>query len=161
MPIQLPSNQVWQIIEKEIFAVIGMVTQAQEARTVGVIYVVRDRKLYVATGQETWKARHIAANPHVSLTITIAKRIPIMPWMKIPPATITFAGTARIVPAAEAAPDLLRAILRNGADDQAQVANLCLIEVTPIGEFITYGVGIPLMQMRYPEKARGRAPVLS
>lgn len=161
MPIQLPSNQVWQIIEKEIFAVIGMVTQAQEARTVGVIYVVRDRKLYVATGQETWKARHIAANPHVSLTITIAKRILIMPWMKIPPATITFAGTARIVPAAEAAPDLLRAILRNGADDQAQMANLCLIEVTPIGEFITYGVGIPLMQMRYPEKARGRAPVLS
>ncbi len=161
MPIQLPSNQVWQIIEKEIFAVIGMVTQAQEARTVGVIYVVRDRKLYVATGQETWKARHIAANPHVSLTITIAKRIPIMPWMKIPPATITFAGTARIVPAAEAAPDLLRAILRNDADDQAQMANLCLIEVTPIGEFITYGVGIPLMQMRYPEKARGRAPVLS
>lgn len=161
MPIQLSSNQVWQIIEKELFAVIGMVTQAQEARTVGVIYVARDGKLYVATGKETWKARHIVANPHVSVTITVAKRVPIMPWIKIPPATITFAGTARIVPAAEAAPDLLRAIMRDGADDKAQMANLCLIEVTPIGEFITYGIGVPLMQMRFPEKARGRAPVLS
>ena len=34
-----------------------------------------------------------------------------------------------------------------------------LIEVTPQNEFITYGVGVPLMQMRNPEQARGRAPV--
>jgi len=25
---------------------------------------------------------------------------------------------------------------------------------------VTYGIGIPLMQMRFPEKARGRAPVV-
>jgi hypothetical protein len=37
--------------------------------------------------------------------------------------------------------------------------NLCVIEVTPEKDFLTYGVGVPLMKMRDPEEARGRAPV--
>ena len=159
MPIQLSSDQVWQAIEKELFAVLGMVTASGEARTVGIVYVVRDRKLVIATGQDTWKARHIAANPHVSITIPIAKRIPIMPWIKIPAATITFSGVARISPAQDAPPDLLRAVFRQMADDAAMVARSCLIEVTPEKEFVTYGVGVPLLRMRVPEQARGRAPV--
>jgi hypothetical protein len=159
MPIQLSSAQVWQVIEKELFAVIGMVTPNQETRTVGIVYVVRDRKLYIITGKDTWKARHIAANPHVSITIPIAKRIFFMPWMKIPAATITFSGTARVFPVGDAPRDLLAALLRGMADDAALVADSCLIEVTPVKEFVTYGVGVSLMQMRDPEQARGRAPV--
>lgn len=159
MPIQLSSQQVWEVIDKELFAVIGMVTAGGQARTVGVVYAVRDRKLYVITGKETWKARHVAANPHVSVTIPIAKRIPIMPWVKIPAATITFCATARVFPAKDASVDLLRALLRGQAEDDEMVADSCVIEMTPEKEFITYGVGIPLMQMRHPDKARGRAAV--
>ncbi|MCA9874959.1 MAG: pyridoxamine 5'-phosphate oxidase family protein [Anaerolineales bacterium] len=159
MTLQLTRDEVWQAIEKEMFAVIGMVTARQEARTTGIVYAVRDRKLYIGTGAETWKARHIAANHHVSLTIPIAKRIPIMPWIKIPQATITFCGTARVTPAVEAPPELLQAVFQHKATDQEMIANSCLIEVTPYGEFVTYGIGIPLQQMRFPEKARGRAPV--
>lgn len=159
MTLQLSSAQVWQAIEKELFAVIGMVTARQEARTVGVVYVVWEGKLYIGTGKDTWKARHIHHNPHVSVTIPIAKRIPFMPWVKIPAATISFSGAARVLPAADTSPDLLRAIFRGMADDPARVADSCLIEVTPQGEFVTYGVGVSLMEMRDPTKARGRAPV--
>ncbi|MBK8990002.1 MAG: hypothetical protein IPM39_28735 [Chloroflexi bacterium] len=159
MALQLSSTQVWQAIEKELFAVVGMVTARQEARTAGVVYVTQAGKLYVGTGKDTWKARHIGANPHVSITIPIAKRIPFMPWVKIPAATITFSGVARVLPAADAPPDLLHAIFRGMADDAAQVAESCLIEVTPQGEFLTYGVGVSLMQMRDPAQARGRAAV--
>lgn len=159
MVMKVSSDQVWQEIEKELFAVIGMVTARQEARTVGVVYIVRDRKLYIGTGKETWKARHIAGNPHVSVTIPIPKRIPLLFWIKIPAATITFSGTARLIDAAEADPDLLRAVVRGMADDPERVAASYLIEIAPEKEFVTYGVGIPLMQMRDPEKARGRAPV--
>ena len=49
--------------------------------------------------------------------------------------------------------------MRGLAVDEEAVASSCLIEVTPEKEFITYGVGVPLMQMRNPEQARGRAPV--
>ncbi len=159
MTLQLSSTQVWQAIEKELFAVIGMVTARQEARTVGVVYVAQQGKLYIGTGKDTWKARHICHNPHISVTIPIAKRIPFMPWVKIPAATITFAGMARVLPASETSPDLLRAIFRDVANDAARMADSCLIEVTPQGEYITYGVGVSLMQMRDPAQARGRAAV--
>lgn len=157
MTLQLATDQVWATIEKELFAVLGMVTAAGEARTAGIVYIVRERKLYIATGADTWKARHVGANPNVSMTIPIAKRIPVAPWVKIPQATITFHGTARLIPATEASPEIKKAIFRGAADDL--IAGSCLIEVTPEGEFVTYGVGIPLMKMRDPELARGRAAV--
>ena len=159
MTLKLSTAEVWQTIEKELFAVVGMVNAGGEARTAGLVYIVRDRKLYLATGVETWKARHMAANPHVSVTIPIAKRVPVMPWLKIPQATITFQGTARVFPAAEASPELLRALFQHKADDREMVAGSCVVEITPVGEFVTYGVGVRLMDMREPEKARGRAPV--
>jgi hypothetical protein len=159
MPLQLQSEEVWAAITKELFAVVGMVTAKNAARTVGVMYSVSGGKLFFGTGRDTWKVRHITANPHVSLTIPIAKRIALMPWVKIPAATITFAATARVLPEAEMTPDLLQATFRDLAQDKEFMAGNCLVEVTPVGEFITYGVGVPLMQMRYPEKARGRAPI--
>lgn len=159
MTLQLTSEQVWETVKKELFAVIGMVTAKNEARTVGVVYIVQDQKLYIGTGVNSWKARHIAANPAVSITIPIAKRIPLMPWIKIPAATVTFSGKARVLPANEATQPLLKAVFQGLADDPATMSDTCLIEVTPEKEFITYGVGMPLMQMRHPEKARGRTSV--
>ena len=159
MNVELTAEEVWQTIERELFAVVGMVNAASEARTAGLVYIVRDRKLYLATGADTWKARHMAANPHVSVTIPIAKRVPIMPWMKIPQATITFQGTDHVCGAGEAMPDLLQKLLGPMANDQELIAGSCLIEIVPVGEYVTYGIGIRRMEMRDPNKARGRAPV--
>ena len=150
---------VWQAIEKELFAVLGMVTSKGEARTVGIVYLVQGRKFYIGTGLKTWKARHIAANQAVSMTIPIARRVPIAPWVRIPQATITFSGTARIIPGVEAPRDLLQLVFHHKADDEVFMKDTCLIEVTPQGDFLTYGIGIPLIKMREPELARGRAPV--
>lgn len=159
MTRQLATEQVWQSIGKELFAVIGMVTASNEARTVGVVYTVHDHKLFFLSGRTTWKVRHIATNPNVSVTIPIAKRIPLLPWIKVPAATITFSGVARVMPASEASPDLRRALLRGLADDEAMLAGSAVVEVTPAKDFVTYGVGVSLMEMRHPEQARGRAPV--
>ena len=150
---------VWDAIEKELFAVLGMVTPDGESRTVGIVYIVLDRKFYIGTGRKTWKARHIASNPAVSITIPIAKRIPVAPWVRIPQATITFSGTARIIPCEDADKDLLRLVFRHYADDSEFMKYNCLIEVDPGGDFITYGIGIPTIKMRHPHLARGRAKV--
>jgi len=161
MTLQLTTDQVWQEIEQNLFAVLGMVTPKGEARTVGIVYIVNDRKLYIGTQKAAWKAKHIAANPHVSLTVPLAKRIPLLPWIKIPAATITFSGVARVLENSEVKADVLKALYRDVVKDEQAMAASCVIEVTPEGEFITYGVGIPLMQMRFPDKARGRAAVAS
>lgn len=159
MTTQLTPDQVWRNIDRHLFAVLGMVTPKGEARTVGVVYVVADHKLYIGTQKAAWKVKHIAQNPHVSLTITIAKRIPLLPWIEIPAATISFAGLARVREHHEVTPEVLRKLYRGVVKDEAALAAACVIEVVPQGEFLTYGVGIPLMEMRFPEKARGRAAV--
>jgi hypothetical protein len=159
MTQELRTDQVWEAIENELFCVLGMVNKRNQARTVGVAYIVRDRVLYIGTGINTWKARHIMNNPHVSVTIPIPKRILFLPWIKVPQATITFSGTATVTDVLEVKKGLLQAVFRHKADDKAFLQETCIIEIAPQGDFITYGVGIPLIKIRQPEQARGRASV--
>jgi len=159
MANQIPSELVWKELGKEIFAVLGMVTAKGEARTVGVVYVVHEHKLYISSKKDAWKVRHISVNPTVSLTVPIAKRIPFMPWIKIPAATISFSGIANVLKPEEVASEALKALFRGLEIDSEVIESSAVIVVEPMGEFVTYGVGIPLMAMRYPEQARGRAPV--
>lgn len=155
----ITTAQVWAEIEKQLFAVLGMVTTKNEARTAGIVYIVHNRKLYIGSKKTAWKNRHIAANPHVSLTVPIAKRIPLLPWIKIPAATITFSGTAQVLETAEASPEVVQALFRGMADTPETSAPFAIIEVTPVGHFVTYGVGVSLLTMRDTEKARGRVAV--
>ena len=159
MTLQLTTDQVWQEIEQNLFAVLGMVTPTGEARTVGIVYVVDNHKFYIGTAKAAWKAKHIAHNPHVSLTIPIAKRIPFIPWIKIPSVTITVSGVATVLEHQDVKADLLQKLYRDVVKDEKAMAESCVIEVVPEKDFVTYGVGIPLMQMRFPDKARGRAHV--
>ena len=157
MSTQLTSNQVWQEIGKQFFAVLGMITAKGESRTIGVNYVVDDRKLYINTEKEAWKTRHVAANPHVSITIPIIKRVALLPWIKVPPATITFHAEGKVLEFGDVKSDVIDTIYRHVSLDDQPADRYRIIEVVPESEFITYGVGIPVWQMRFPEKARGRA----
>lgn len=159
MPASITANQVWEELERQLFAVIGMVTASGQARTAGVVYVVRDRSLYIATGREAWKAKHIAKHPQVSLTVTIPKRIPLMPWIKIPSATITFQGEASIHRLEDVDPGIHEALISDLEVDRDFVADACVIQVRPKGRFLTYGVGVPLPTMRRPHEAGARVPI--
>jgi hypothetical protein len=146
-------------LERRSFAVLGFVTSRGEARAAGIVYAVRDRELYITTGRDSWKARHIASNPHVSMTVTISKRIPFVPWIQIPAATITFTGKASVHSLEQVPSEIPRRLLRGlelGAEDRQAIS---VIRVQPMGEFLTYGVGVPLHVMRRPEDAKGRAAV--
>lgn len=63
--LQLASELVWESLKKELFAVLGMVTDKSEARTVGVVYIVHEHKLYIVTGKDTWK-RSMGSRMHMS-----------------------------------------------------------------------------------------------
>jgi nitroimidazol reductase NimA-like FMN-containing flavoprotein (pyridoxamine 5'-phosphate oxidase superfamily) len=156
---ELTQDLIWQEIEKNVFAVLGMVTADGEARTVGIVYVVHDRTLYIGSQKDTWKVKHIAANPHVSMTVAIPKSVPLMPWFKIPAATVTFSGTAEVL-GADAVGDAVIAKLFRGMKNVEELKrDFAVIAVKPTGHFVTYGVGVSLMEMRDPAKARARVPV--
>lgn len=159
MTLALTTDQVWKEIENNLFAVLGMVTRKGEARTVGIVYVVDGCKFYIGSQKAAWKVKHIAHNPGVSLTIPIAKRIALMPWIKIPAATITLSGTANLRENSEVKPQVLQKLYRDMVKDENAMAASCVIEVIPEREFLTYGVGVSLLEMRDPHKAMGRAPV--
>jgi hypothetical protein len=159
MTTQVPAETVWQAIEKNMFAVLGMVTPKGESRTAGIVYIVHNRQLYISSLKQAWKTRHITQNPSVSLTIPIHKSIPFMPWVQIPAATITFCGQATVQDAEKLPADILHKLFRGTEKDAAMLNSASVITVRPTGEFVTYGIGVSLMDMRFPEKARGRAPI--
>jgi hypothetical protein len=159
VPAPITTTLVWNEIEKRLFAVLAYVNPKVQARSAGIVYIVKDQVLYVGTDKDSWKAKHMRLNPNVALNVTIPKRIPFMPWIKIPDATIAFNGSARVVPANESDPDVIKTLMKGMVDDPALVADTCIVEIRPTGHFVTYGVGVPLMDMRDPKKARGRCPV--
>ncbi len=157
---ELTKTQIWEQLNKQLFAVLGVVTKNSEARTVGIVYIVQDGKLYISSKKQAWKMRHIAQNPHVSLTVPIHKRIPLMPWIKIPSATITFSGKASLSEYEAVSDEITQKLFQGMEFSAEEKADLRIIEVTPIGDFITYGVGVSMMEMRDQEKARGRVAVV-
>ena len=156
---ELTTDDVWRVLEKQNFMVIGMVSARGKARTAGVMPCTVDRTLWFTTNDDEWKARHIAANREVSVTVAIPKRVPLLPWIKVPAATITFSGIAEVVPAVRM-PAAARHALTKGLElsEDGSRGMLLGIGVRPVGDFITYGVGVSVVKMRDTEAARGRAP---
>ena len=159
MPAKITTEEVWRQVRNHFFAVLAFVTSRGEARSAGIDYTVRDHELYIVTGTNTWKARHISGNPHVSLTVIIPKRVPFMPWIPIPPATISFQGEASLHDPKDVAPEIMPKLIRGLKPSAEELAALCIIKVRPVGEFVTYGVGVSMQTMRKPEQARARARV--
>ncbi len=152
---ELTTASLWNEVERSNFAVLGMVNSRHQARTVGIVYVVDGRRLYIGAGRDQWKIKHITQNGDVSMTIPIAKRVPLMPWVKIPAATITFSGTAQILEKGQLDEALFEKLYRHDTERDGWRA----IEVTPHGHFVTYGIGVSLWAMRSPDRARARVPV--
>ena len=78
--------------------------------------------------------------------------------LPIPPATISFHASAIVHPASSleggSLPEQLASLLPALRRTESR-----LIEIQPVGEFLTYGLGVSLKQMRSPALASGRVPV--
>ena len=154
----LRSEQVWRSLDRASVAVLGHLTRTGQPRTSGVVYKTLDRRLYVAVAPDSWKARQIAADRHVSMTVLVRRGGLLSLLFPIPPATITFHGTAIVhAPGAPEVRPALAKLKRLLPPESAQSS--ALIEISPEGEFLTYGIGVSLAAMRHPATARARVPV--
>jgi hypothetical protein len=152
------TEQVWEAIGGGSFGVLAFVNRRGHPRTAGVCFTVEGRSLFISSNKDMWKVRHIAANPNVSMTVTLPKRVPFLPFIKVPAATITFRGEAEILEFGDIS-DAVRGRLPHGENPAPEVrAKLAIIKVVPRGEFVTYGIAMPITQMRHHEQAHGRAP---
>lgn len=157
---RVTSEQVWQQLDSASFAVIGYVTPAGESRSSGVVYKTLGKRLYVAVAPDSWKARHIAASKRVSVTVPVRRGGILSLVLPIPPATISFHATAIVHPAGSLKISSLSKQLESLLPPERRDAAV-VIELIPEGEFLTYGVGVSLMDMQKPELARAVVPVAS
>jgi Pyridoxamine 5'-phosphate oxidase len=153
----LTSQAVWDTLARAWFAVVSHVTPAGQPRSSGVVYAATGHRLYAAVAADSWKARHIAANGRVALTVPVRRGGLLSLLFPIPPATISFHGIAIVHPAdpaqAPALPQELVTLL-----PAERRATSCVLEIRPERQFVTYGLGVSLRQMRSPSAARSRVP---
>ncbi|MFI5042858.1 MAG: pyridoxamine 5'-phosphate oxidase family protein [Acidimicrobiales bacterium] len=155
---RVSSAAVWKALAKASFAVISHVNSDGEPRSSGVVYGIVDRRLYVAVAADGWKARQIATGQVVAVTVPVRRGGVLALLVPIPPATITFEATAKIHPAGSlditsVSKELTRLV------PVERKARSCIIELVPEGRFLTYGIGVSLLDMRHPALARARVPV--
>jgi hypothetical protein len=155
----IDSEVVWNEVEKGSFAIISYVTPSGKPRSSGVMYKAVDHRLYVVVAPDSWKARHIALNDKVALTVPVRRGGLLSLVFPIPPATISFHGRAVVhagdSPRVQSVVEQLRDLLPADRRDASSV-----IEIAPEGSFVTYGIGVSLNAMRDPHVARARAPVM-
>ncbi len=155
---RLTSQQVWEQLSRASFAVLAYRTPEGEPRCSGVVYAIAGSAMYAVVGGDSWKARHISRSRQVAVTVPVRRGGIMSLVMPIPPATITFPADARVYPSATLdVPELPAQLVRPLPRERR--AESTVIEIRPRGHFVTYGIGVPLMQMRHPELARTRLPV--
>jgi hypothetical protein len=154
----LTSEQVWRAVARASFAVLSHVTPAGEPRSSGVVYKTRGRRLVVAVAPGSWKAQHIAADGRVAVTVPVRRGGVLALVAPIPPATISFHGTAVVHPAGSPRASSLLDELGSLIPAERR-ASACVIEIIPAGVFRTYGLGVSLHTMLNPAAAQARVPV--
>ena len=152
------SEQVWRALAKASFAVLSHVTPAGSLRSSGVVYAIVGRRMYVAVVPDSWKARHIASGGQVAVTVPVRRGGLLSLLVPIPPATVSFHATVIVHPAGALEIHSLSKRLESLLPAERRSSSV-VIEIIPEGRFLTYGLGVSIMQMRHPAAARARVPV--
>lgn len=155
----LSTDQIWRAIAKASFAIVSYTTPAKDPRSSGVMYKAVGRRLFVAVAQDSWKAKHIPATGRVAVTVPVRRGGLLSLVAPIPPATISFHATASVHTAGspEVAP-LLKELAPLLPTERRATSSI--IEIVPEGRFVTYGIGVSLRNMRDPDAAQARVPVM-
>ena len=148
------TEQAWRRLTKSSFAVVSHVTPAGDPRSSGVVYAVADRRLYVVVAPDSWKARHLAVDGRVAVTVPVRRGGLLSLLAPIPPATVSFHGTATVHPPGSV-PGRLASLI-----PVERRASGSVVEIEPEGDFVLYGIGVPLLRMREPDASRARVPVV-
>lgn len=112
----------------------------------------------MAVAPDSWKARHIAADGRVAVTVPVRRGGALTLVAPIPPATISFHGTAVVYPAGSPQASSVLDELGSLVPPERR-SSACVIEITPMGAFRTYGLGVSLRKMLNPAAAQARVPV--
>lgn len=135
------------------FCSIATASDAGRPHVANLLYAAVGTTLYGSTLRSSRKARNIAANPRVAVTIPI-RRLPVGP-----PSSVQFQGTAVLLDTGDPevrelhAAGRLKAITGHG---ELELPDGCIVRITPGRRMVTYGLGMSLISfIRDPLNAVG------
>jgi pyridoxamine 5'-phosphate oxidase-like protein len=152
---RLTPQVVWDAVSRASFAVLSHRAPDGSPRSSGVVYTVDGRRMLVVVARDSWKARHVAADGRVAVTVPIRRGGIMSLLLPIPPATVSFPAEAVVHPG-RTIHDLPRLARLVPAERRSDCA---VLEIRPIGHYVTYGLGVPLRHMREPARSRARVAV--
>ena len=158
-PSPVTSEQVWRTLARQPFLVVAMVNRRGQGRSVGVSPAVDGDHLWFAAAATDWKVDHLRHQPEVSVTVPVRRGGLLALVAPVPPATVTFRATAQVTAVGDAPPAVRKRLLHGLTDADAARGGTVMVRLTPHGDFVTYGIGVPLRTMMDTERARGRVPV--
>ncbi|UZN04032.1 hypothetical protein [Cellulomonas sp. S1-8] len=144
---------------RQPFVVVAMVNRRGQGRSVGVTPAVHGDAVWFAATETDWKVDHLRHQSEVSATVPVRRGGLLALVAPIPPATITFRATAQVVPAGDAPAPVRKRLLRGLTEPDSERGDVVMVRLTPHGDFVTYGIGVPLRLLVDTERARGRVPV--
>lgn len=154
-PRRLDPGTVLPIIGRRSYGVLATSSGRGSAHAAGVLYALVDTDLYVSTERSSRKARNVAENPRVAVTIPI-RRLPFGP-----PAGVQFQARAEVLDVGDPAVRELHAagrLRRITSHGELELPDGCVLRVSPIGRLHTYGLGMSLVALlRDPLRAAGVA----
>jgi hypothetical protein len=151
-------ERVWAEVSKASFAIVSYVTPTGEPRSSGVVYAVRDHHLYFAVASDSWKARQIEDGRKISVTVPVRRGGLLSLLLPIPPATISFRARAIVHPAGTLDVRSVSKKLESLVPKERR-AVATILELVPEGTFLTFGIGVSLMEMADPVAAQAHVPI--
>jgi Pyridoxamine 5'-phosphate oxidase len=147
-------DEVVRAVAKRSFCMLATSSSNNRPHVAGVLYQAIGTTLYVNTSRDSRKARNVADNPHVAVSIPI-RRLPV----RAPTSTVQFQGHAAILGFDD--PDAVRLVDAGGLKNITSHGELdysdgCFLRITPARRITTYGLGMSLLKLiRDPLHAGG------
>lgn len=137
-------RHVMRRVSRRSFCTLATSSPAQRPHVAGVLYAEADGSLYVNTLRRSRKARNVADNPNVAVCIPV-RRLPLGP-----PSTVQFQATAEILALDD--PVIVRLVeagklKKITSHGELDLPDGCFLRITPVGRIVTYGIGMPLLQL--------------
>lgn len=148
-------KELKQTIKKQNWLVLSSVSSNGIPYSSVLVYQSDGNIIICQTGKDTLKASNIKDNHHVAVTIPIRKNF-IHKLIPAPPAEIHFTTEAEILPKEdEEARAIFSRYLKHSEKEKLPQESIWLKIKIP-KKVTTYGIGVPLLKMRDPKKARNQ-----
>jgi hypothetical protein len=144
---------VRKAVAKRSFAVLATASDDGRSHAAGVLYAVAEGNLWISTLRSSRKAKNVAGNPRVAITIPV-RRLPVGP-----PSSVQLQAKAEVVDVDDAE---LRRLAASGAlkkvtsHGELELADGCFLRVALPERVPVYGLGMSLWRLMRDPLAAGR-----